>query len=551
MRAKSTDSRWILNYFFAIIILACFVLIYRTVFYKLSIRWSADDNSYCYLILPIFIYLVWSKNRMGKSDSAIIPYHNQFGFERLSWNALGLVPVVFSILLIIFGELSSVETILYIGIWACSFGILLVFYGQQIRHLVFPLLILLFIVPLPPFINRILTFQFKLAASSLSTTLLRASGVSIVREGNIIDLGVSQLQLVDACSGLRYFIPLFLIALLVGYFCNKTLWSRAILCFIVLPLSIIVNAIRILVTGLLTVNGYESLAKDFFHNLSGLFVFVFASGILVAAASLLKRPEKSMGRAQKVEAKGVLDQTANFIPLEKVNVKMKNGAGKAPDVSIRGLVKPAMIAAALCLFFASSGWALKNIPSARNLPERMSFVSFPLQIGQWEGLRHDISKKVLDGLWSDDYVSATFKKPGSENYIQLFIPFYEYQSTRHTAHAPQACMLGGGWALFNLRERQINLDSSEKIDIVTMIWEKESYKLLGSYFFLQRGRVITNPWKNKLYLMWDAVTKRRTDGALVRVELVVSPGESNEDAYNDLKEFLTKLWPILPDYVPG
>ena len=153
MIERNTHRHWLLHYFLAIVILSCFVLIYRTVFYKLSIRWSTDDNSYCYLILPIFIYLVWYKARMGKSNGAIIPYHNQFEFERLSWNALGLVPVVFSIFLIIIGELSSVETILYIGIWACSFGILFVFYGQQIRHIVFPLAILLFIVPMPPFIN--------------------------------------------------------------------------------------------------------------------------------------------------------------------------------------------------------------------------------------------------------------------------------------------------------------------------------------------------------------------------------------------------------------
>ena len=63
--------------------------------------------------------------------------------------------------------------------------------------------------------------------------------------------------------------------------------------------------------------------------------------------------------------------------------------------------------------------------------------------------------------------------------------------------------------------------------------------------------MITSPWMNKFYLMWDAFTKRRTDGALVRVELAVAPGQSMEDAHGMLEEFIGELWPILPDYVPG
>ena len=74
--------------------------------------------------------------------------------------------------------------------------------------------------------------------------------------------------------------------------------------------------------------------------------------------------------------------------------------------------------------------------------------------------------------------------------------------------------------------------------------------MLGSYFFFQRGRVIISPWLNKLYLVWDAMTRRRTDGALVRVELLLRPDQSLDEGYRLLNGFVADLWKILPQYVP-
>jgi len=579
------------------------------VFHKISIRWGEGDNSYCYLIVPLFLYLCWDKRggQVKKRDQksevgsqpATLPVDKKsegwyqkaevrsqkpegkgFGFGEFSWSMWGLVPVILSILLIMIGEIGSIETLLYTGIWGCAVGITFILYDRRIRYLIFPLVILAFIVPLPAFINRTLTFQLKLAASKLSTAMLRVSGVSVLREGNIIDLGISQLQVVDACSGLRYLMPLFLMALLVGYFFNKRLWQRTILIFVVVPLSIFVNSIRIWVTGLLTAHGYEKLAQSFFHDFSGWLIFMIAAGVLVAAALILKKiggkskEQRAKGKEQKSEVRGqgsgVRDQgegprtkedgrgEMDERPMRSVVPHLSEAVILPPSVSIKpnanqlgGWLKPALITVVLCLLFAVSGWALKAIPSARNLPQRMSFESFPMQIGQWKGKRHYISKKILNQLWTDDYVSATYTRPDSQNYISLLIPFYEYQGTRHTAHAPQACMLGSGWALFNSSERIINMNPHGKIKIMTMTWEKENYKLLGSYFFLQRGRVITSPWMNKFYLMLDAFTKQRTDGALVRVELAVASGQSMDEAYDMLEEFIANLWPILPDYIPS
>ena len=83
-----------------------------------------------------------------------------------------------------------------------------------------------------------------------------------------------------------------------------------------------------------------------------------------------------------------------------------------------------------------------------------------------------------------------------------------------------------------------------------MILQKGSKKLLGSYFFFQRGRVLTSPWLNKFYIMWDAFTKQRTDGALVRAEIVVAPGQSMDDANRMLEGFVGEVYAILPAYVP-
>jgi len=568
---SETDN--FLKFGFLLIILAVFLIGYFPVLQKMLIRWNGGDNSYCYLIVPLFAYLLWDKRKEQKEGRwtmddgrkkamrSIVPQPSEavlpppsvqstedFRFGEFSWSVWGLVLVILSILLIIVGELGSVETLLYTGIWGCAVGVTVILYGWRTRYLIFPLVILLFIVPLPAFINRILTFKLKLAATTLSVTMLRASGVSVLQEGNIIDLGISQLQVVDACSGLRYLMPLLLTALLVGYFFNKRWWQRAILILVVVPLSIFVNSVRIWITGLLTVKGHEELAQSFFHDFSGWLVYMFAAGLLVVAALILKRiGERYADRGKRLEVGG--QEGEKVRRWEGQKGRNEWNTKNAPKT--QGMLRPVVLTIILCFLFAGSGWALKRIPSARNLPQRTAFDSFPMQIGQWQGKRHYISKEIMKSLWADDYISVTYTRPGSPNHISLLIPFYEYQGTRHTAHAPQACMLGSGWALFNSSERLININPGDEIKIMTMTWEKGNYKLLGSYFFLQRGRVITSPWMNKFYLMWDAFTKRRTDGALVRVEMTVAPGQPIEKEYGVLEGFIAKLWPILPDYIPG
>ena len=147
-----------------------------------------------------------------------------------------------------------------------------------------------------------------------------------------------------------------------------------------------------------------------------------------------------------------------------------------PKTPFLGLARPVVLTVITCLLFVSSGYALKKIPSATNLPERQSFQSFPTRIGQWEGRHSTIPQKILDQLWADDYVEAAFSNSHSRNTIHLLIPFYEWQGTRHNIHAPQACLLGGGWSLTRTQEKTLAVEPGRKIPVMIMMLRKAMLK---------------------------------------------------------------------------
>lgn len=491
-------------------LLISFLISFWPVIQKLLLRWDNGDDNYCYLVIPVFFYLCWEKR-------------GEFHFQEFTWNPWGTIPALLSSALILAGELGSVETLMYLGLWACMASIFFTLYGRRIRALIFPLIILLFIVPLPPFINRTLTFHLKMIASAISVDILRMVGVSVMLEGNIIDLGIDRLQVADACSGLRYFMPMILMGLLTAHFFTRGFWRKTIVLLLIVPLAIFINIIRIFFAGLCVVSGHAELAQNMFHDFSGWLAFMLAGIILIAVALLLKR----IGR-----------YPSPLHEIDSVPGKMKFGAGHIMTTII------------ICSVFFSGGLASGYFSSASLIPPRESFQDFPMKISQWEGTRFFLPDDVLQSLWADDYISASYRSPGSSSVIHLFIPYYQYQKTMHTAHAPQSCLLGSGWSLLSSRDSLIKV-SGDSISIRVMSLEKDNQHLIGSYFFLQRGRVVTSPWKNKWYLLKDSITKRRTDGALVRIELLMGEGVTHEMAYDELKSFINMIWPILPQYIPN
>ncbi|MBW2150031.1 MAG: EpsI family protein [Deltaproteobacteria bacterium] len=506
----STERGWFfLNLGLIFLLSLCLVIASKAILLKLFSNWSSADNNYCYFVVPLFAYLCWER----RSD---------FQFTLFSWSPWGLVPVLISVGFIFIGELGSAVTLLYIGTWACIIGMLMTLYGNRVRHLTFPIIILFFITPLPDLVNQMLAFRFKMVSSSLAAIMLRLSGVNVFLKRNTIDLEITHLLVNEACSGIRYLMPLLILTLLIGHYFSRDLWRRGVLVLLLIPLAIVLNSVRIWITGILCITDNLHLAQSFFHDFSATIIFIIAGGIIFLASMLLNKIGSSKGK------------------------KSKCNCTEGPSGYNRAIILTAVV----CIIFVSTGYTLHKLPDWYQLPTKISFESFPMEIGRWKGNLIYLPKKVLRSIRADDGIQAVYHRMRPENAVHLFMVFYEYQTIYRTAHTPQSCDFYGGWNMIGSSKSLLKVGPRKKITVMIQSLEKEDTKLLAGYFFYQRGRVITSPWMNKFYLFWDAITKGRTDGALVRAQVILAPGQSYEDAYHALEEFFIDLWKVLQVYVP-
>ena len=185
------------------------------------------------------------------------------------------------------------------------------------------------------------------------------------------------------------------------------------------------------------------------------------------------------------------------------------------------------------------------------IPDRRVFAEFPLTIEEWKGRTGTIEDNILESLKSEDYFLSDFvNQDGSV--VNFWVAYYADQAAGSAAHSPRACIPGGGWLIKDLKvipldEIQVN---GKPLAVNRLLIKKGDYTQVVYYWFKQRDRNVTNEWLVKWYLFWDAMTRNRTDGALVRLTALVPPGSELADADRNLIEFARTVYPYLSDYIP-
>jgi EpsI family protein len=192
----------------------------------------------------------------------------------------------------------------------------------------------------------------------------------------------------------------------------------------------------------------------------------------------------------------------------------------------------------------------QGVEFREKIPPAKDFASFPLELGDWTGRREIMEEKFLKELDLNDYVIVDYMN-GSKA-VNFYTAYYESQRKGESIHSPETCLPGGGWEFRNAGAVTLPLKArnGEPMRVNRAFMEKGATKQLSYFWFPSRDRVLTNAWEMKWYNFWDALTRQRTDGALVRLITPVYAGEEAADADKRLVAFTKEIVPVLNEFLP-
>ena len=500
-------------------LLACFVVFSESLL-ELVQRWSAQEEySHGFLIPLIVAWLLWTRR------DAIVA-----SIGRPSW--AGPVLILIAAAMHIVGKLSALYMLSQLGFIAAVIGVVLGFGGYSLLKVTFvPIIFLIFAIPLPYFIDAMLSFRLQLISSELGVFFIRLFQIPVYLEGNVIDLGVYKLQVVEACSGLRYLYPLMSLGFLVAYFFQAPLWQRALVFLSTIPITIVMNSFRIGIVGVLVNSWGPQDADGALHMFEGWIIFVACAGVLVAEMYLLAR----FGSGKS---------------LLEVFGSPKVIASLPPGQSSQSLSRAPLVS---CIFLMCAVGLAGYFVSARHeiFPERNLFAGFPTGLGEWHGKPSALDASTEQFLGLTDYILSDYAKADGRA-VNLYVAYYASQRNGLSPHSPSVCIPGNGWQITNLERTSFaSSDAKVSLPLNRVVIARGENKQIVYYWFDERGMKIANEYVSKLYLLRDAMFENRTDGALVRLTTPVYPGEKEIDADMRLQAFMKIVVPSLAGYLPS
>lgn len=488
---------------------------------QLLLVWEhKEEYSYGYIIPFITAFLIWQ--RKDRLERLVFPG---------SW--AGVILVGIGLGLFVLGDLAGLYLLVQYALLLVLAGLAWALTGARgFRLVVVPLALLAFMIPLPQFFLTEISTRLQLLSSQLGVAFIRLFGISVFLEGNVIDLGVMKLQVVEACAGLRYLFPLMTLGFIAAYFFSGAFWKKAVIFLSTIPITVLMNSLRIGAIGVTVEYWGRGMAEGFLHDFEGWAVFMACTAVLVGEMWLLAR----IGSERR--------------PLREVfGLDFPALTPKEAPVQARAWPRPFVAAAVLAVVAAGLSLGLPKRVDAT--PARQDFQAFPLTVGDWQGKREQIEQVYLDELRLDDYLLADYVS-SDKLPINLYVAYYASQRKGQAAHSPRTCIPGGGWKITSLTQYPVpNVTTAAGPLVVNRtVIEMGETKQLVYYWFEERGRHLTNEYLVKWYIFWDALTRNRTDGALIRLTIPVPPGMDLTEADKRLGEFARTVNPLLSKYVP-
>ncbi len=492
-------------------------------FFALFAAWTLPEYSHGPLIPLLSLYLFLRQLRAAPPAPAVVN-------DR--WPGVWLL--VFTLALGILGNIARIPDIVTYAMILWFYAVLLIGFGARYGAQFWPpVLHLVFMLPLPSFIYWKLSITLQFISSEIGVWLIRLLGIPVFLDGNIIDLGVYKLHVAEACSGLRYLFPVMSFSYIFAVLYQGPTWHKAVLLLSAAPITVLMNSFRIGVIGVMVDNYGIEHAEGFLHFFEGWVIFISCVLILFGLARLMQRlagDRRPLSEALDLEFTGIGEQMGRIL---------KIGASRA------------MLVAAVLTAGAAAAWHLS--PEREIVtPRRDGLVLFPRTLGEWRsGPAEILDPNIERVLGADDYHAVAFSSEAERAPVDLFIAYYNRQTEGSGIHSPEVCIPAGGWEMSRIRQTEAQLPDGTTVPVNRAVIQKGLSQQLVYYWFDGRGRRMTSDYVAKGMTLLDAVTRGRTDGALVRVITPIVPGEPEGEADRRLQALMAELVGVLPRFVPN
>lgn len=269
MRLDKLTAAWAL-------VLASATALFWPVLVKLVADWANDDNySHGFFIVPLAVWFAWER----RDKLAALPVRP---------SPLGLIGLAGSIAVLLAGLLGAELFLSRVALIGVVISTVLFLYGwRHLRVMAFPIAFLLLMIPLPSIIFNQIAFPLQLWASQAGEVTMKAFSIPVLREGNVMILANTSLEVAEACSGIRSLVSLLTLGIVYGYFIDPRGGVRVALALSTIPIAIVTNAARVAGTGIAAHYYGPEVADGFFHTFSGWLVFVAGFVLLFTVARLL------------------------------------------------------------------------------------------------------------------------------------------------------------------------------------------------------------------------------------------------------------------------
>lgn len=256
------------------------ILIWGVAFYplypELLREWLENsDNSHAFIVPLITIYFVWQKK-------------NELQQARIATSAWGGWLLSVSLLVYIVSSAGGLAFPARVSMVSSLLGVVWFCLGNEfIQRLAFPIAFLFFMVPVPYSLISLVSLPLQLMATDVSAGIIGKCAIPVYREGNMLYFVQTQLEVAEACSGIRSLMSLTMISLIFCFLSRDGWWRKAVLVIAAIPIAIVANIFRVTGTGVLAHFYGDRVARGFLHEFSGIAIFLFGFALLFAVFFLV------------------------------------------------------------------------------------------------------------------------------------------------------------------------------------------------------------------------------------------------------------------------